>query len=183
MVHHCVAYQDDVGDFPASHAGGAQQLTDQSANLPPNQVLKLLETAGGKTKFNAAHDVRAVSTLAIQRRSHGEYLAVLEVQQLGGDCRGAHIHGNTEPSSRLKFERSFVREDGSVPLAKFDYQVTLDRALAGETPPVCQFIWRKSLSLGVVNLDIALQHLNATSATPALSAARKLHTLLKERVT
>jgi hypothetical protein len=181
-MHHRVAYQDDVPDLLARRACGEQKLAHERPNLSPNEVLKFLQAARGESEFDPAHDVSAVTTLAVQRRPHREYTTALEVQQLGNYRRGAYIHGHSPASPWFKSEGRFVGKYGGVPLAKLNYQIAFNRALAGEPPAARQFLGGKLLALRGVDWSFAFQHLNPASPTTALPSAREFHALFEERI-
>ena len=68
-------------------------------------------------------------------------------------------------------------EDGCIPLAQFNDQIVLKRALAGESPSLGKLLHTQALPLRFVDGYISFQHMHAAAATSALPAARKLYPL------
>src|SRR5690242_2671218 len=109
-------------------------------------------------------------------------MPVLQIEQLGDQRRRAQVHSYAQPFLRREREEGIVGENGGVPLAQLEDQVSLDSALAGQTPAVLDLSPGKPLLLRLVERRMALVDPDATTPALPLAAAGKLDSVLEQDV-
>lgn len=145
-------------------------------------LLKLRLAAGCQRMLDAAHHVAAETGLGVQRRLHAEHVPGGQIEELGHECRRAHVDRDAQSFLRREHELRIVHQDRRIPLAQLDHQVFLEAALAGKAPPIGDLMIAQEGALRVVRGSAPLEHAHPATAAAAVAAARKLDALLEEQV-
>src|ERR1019366_3427982 len=80
-----------------------QKLRHHFAELPTDEPLQFRLPAVHR-KFDAAHDVAAVTGLRVERSLHGQHVAVRQVEQLRGNRGAAEIYRDAQACARCELK-------------------------------------------------------------------------------
>src|SRR5579871_1997643 len=156
-MHHRISTNEDFANLSIRRG-----IMNQSGQSFADRVRQYLWLA--QRKLYAAHNIRAVHALWVERRANREHIARREIQELRYECRGTEIDGNPKSFTRLIGDARFVAQNGGFPLLDLERDPPSRMRLASQSPPGLD-LWRSQDSPHIRgNPDFAIHDPQPASA-------------------
>jgi uncharacterized SAM-dependent methyltransferase len=174
VVHHGVAYKDDLGNFLLAPLCETHNYFPERSTHNRGQVVAM------KSRANPIHHIRSERGLRIELGLDTEDATRGQIDDLRSNRSRAQIDGDAQAMFARANHAGIIREHIHVPLAALKHQWRLRARLARKPPATCELFCRESLPVRIRNRQPPGQHANAATAAQTRSSARKLDAMIRE---
>ena len=174
VVHHRVAYKDDLGNLLLAPLCETHNYFPERSTHNRGQIVAM------KRRANPTHHIRSERGLRIELGLDTEDATRGQIDDLRGDGGGAQVDGDSEARLARANHAGVIGEHIHVPLAAFEHQRLLRPRLARKPPATRELFCREGPPVRIRSRQPPCQHADTTAAAQTRSSAWKLDAMIRE---